>query len=65
MLSRAGKHGQQEAHLEPGSDVKMLLHVSAQHLIYRHYPELSNGFCRAGYCLQFIASLCQLHGSLS
>jgi len=35
------KHGQQEAHLEPGSDVKMLLHVCAQHLIDNHRPEES------------------------
>ncbi len=35
------KHGQQEAHLEPGSDVKVLLHVRAQHLVDNHRPEES------------------------
>lgn len=41
------KHGQQEAHLKPRSDVKMLLHICAQHLIDSHNPELSSGLCRA------------------
>ena len=35
------KHAEQDAHLEPGSDVKMLLHVCAQHLIDNHRPEES------------------------
>ncbi len=35
------KHAQQEAHLKPGSDIKMLLHVGAQHLVDNDRPEES------------------------
>ena len=34
------------ADLESGGDVKVLLHVSAQHLIDRHQPQLHVLVCR-------------------